>query len=98
MHLGIFDRLPDDVLEIIYKHVHQERMREVFGFIKKYVPNSTMEPIRRFNGYNLSYDMSSMRHYKLHHGVTCFSVDNTPLERKLVNCLLDMWVWETQLG
>lgn len=84
--LGIFEKLPNELIERIYKDVHQNNMKEIHKFITKYVPDPHKTPDRFLSFYTSpKFLKTTSRMYSLNPvGVTGFISKNTMLETLFV--------------
>jgi len=58
--LGIFDRLPSEIVEHIHFFIHINSMKTTFEFINKFVPEPQYH-IPRFVGYGLGISSRKLR-------------------------------------
>jgi hypothetical protein len=88
--IGIFEKLPNELIEHIFKNIHQTNMKDIHKFIKKYVPDPYETP-DRFISFHTSpkFIKTSSRIYSLNPvGKTCFFSNNTMLETLFIYHLI----------
>lgn len=90
MRLGVFEQLPDELVEHICWRVHQSKMDEIFRFIRKYLPDPSKHP-DRFTNYYLGPEFlrTSAKLYGINPvGRTSFHLKHTTLEAMLVHHMI----------
>ena len=90
MKLGIFEYLPDDTIYTICFHVHQDKMKYILAFIKKYVPDPVLKPNRFVDYHNgPKFLRTSSKLYSLNPCYNCcFHNKHTILEAIFVHNLI----------
>ena len=88
--LGLFEALPNDILEHIHFFIHKNNMENVFEIIHTYVPEPE-QTAPRFTGYRLSFrDDALSRNLRLYHkNKPCFTSPHTCIESRCVTYMLD---------
>lgn len=90
MKIGIFEYLPDDVIYKIFLQVHQQKMKNSFAFIRKYVPDPVSKPNRFVDYYSgPKFLRTSSKMYALNPYDNCyFHNKHTTLEAIFVHNLI----------
>jgi hypothetical protein len=66
MTIWVFENLPDDITQNIYLLLHKQYMRQIHDFIKQYVPDPVLKPLRFLEYYSCSqYIKNQAKQYKL---------------------------------
>lgn len=99
MRLGLFEELPDELVEHICWQVHQTKMDEIFRFLRKYLPDPSKHP-DRFTNYYLGPEFlrTSAKLYAINPvGRTGFHLKHSTLEAMLIHHMIspstEMEVW-----
>lgn len=88
--IGIFEKLPNELIEKIFKNVHETKMKDIHNFIRKYVPDPYETP-DRFISFDTSPNFlkTTSRMYSLNPvGKTSFFSRNTVLETLFIYHLI----------
>ena len=88
--IGVFENLPEELIEHIFKNVHKTKMKDVHHFIKKYVPDPYETPDRFLSFYTSpNFLKTTSRMYSLNPvGKTCVISKNTMLETLFIYHLI----------
>lgn len=88
--IGVFEKLPDELIERIFKNVHETKMKDIHKFIRKYVPDPYETPDRFLNYYTSpKFLKTTSRIYSLNPvGKTSFFSNNTMLETLFIYHLI----------
>ena len=85
--LGIFDNLPNELIERIDAIIHKQRMKPIFEIINKYIVSEKVTP-KRFSGYGLEHYAPYHQMRLCHKNNEIFFCENTMMERKCISDLL----------
>lgn len=85
--LGIFNNLPNELIEIIDAIIHKQRMTPIFEIINKYIISEKMQSTR-FSDYGLNHYAPYHQMRLCHKNNEVFFCDNTMIERKCISDLL----------
>lgn len=90
MRMGIFEGLPDELLERICWYDHRTKMKEIFAFIMKYVPDPYDHPARFLRYYTApEFLQRSARMYSINPvGKTDFHNKHTRIETLLIHHMI----------
>lgn len=88
--IGVFEKLPDELIERIFKNVHETKMKDIHKFIRKYVPDPYETPDRFLSYYTSpKFLKTTSRIYSLNPvGKTSFFSNNTMLETLFIYHLI----------
>ena len=88
--IGVFENLPDELIERIFKNVHETKMKDIHKFIRKYVIDPYETPDRFLSYYTSpKFLKTTSRIYSLNPvGKTSFFSNNTMLETLFIYHLI----------